>query len=123
MMLPMNERTNERSGFRLHIFVFLRNFEEKCRNSKNLSRSHSLTHTHPSNKHARALINHRFAAPSARTFAPRLPPRFADEGMKVLASPMSHGVPCVGYVCKEIDRPGRLRNEVALPPSKFNPRN
>ena len=40
--------------------------------------------------------------------------------MKVTAAPMSHGVPCVGYVCTEVDRPGRLKNEVALPIIKRN---
>ncbi|GMH70362.1 hypothetical protein TrLO_g11142 [Triparma laevis f. longispina] len=39
-----------------------------------------------------------------------------DEGdMRVSASVMSHGVPCIGYVCKEVDRPGRLRSEIAMP--------
>ncbi|GMI01835.1 hypothetical protein TrVE_jg3610 [Triparma verrucosa] len=38
-----------------------------------------------------------------------------DGDLRVSASVMSHGVPCVGYVCKEIDRPGRLKNEIAMP--------
>ena len=45
----------------------------------------------------------------------------ADEGNEdnddvvVHAAPMSHGVPCVGYVIRERDRPGRLRPELVLP--------
>ena len=35
--------------------------------------------------------------------------------MTVRAAPMSHGVPCVGYVIRESDRPGRLRPEAVLP--------
>jgi len=33
----------------------------------------------------------------------------------VLAAPMSHGVPCVGYVVEEESRPGRLRNDFVKP--------
>ncbi len=33
----------------------------------------------------------------------------------VYAAPMSHGVPCVGYIVQERDRPGRLRPENVLP--------
>ena len=40
--------------------------------------------------------------------------------MKVYAAPMSHGVPCVGYVVEEQDRPGRLRNEYVEPIVKRN---
>lgn len=35
--------------------------------------------------------------------------------VSVYAAPMSHGVPCVGYVVQEHDRPGRLRPEDVLP--------
>lgn len=39
-----------------------------------------------------------------------------DEGdVKVYAAPMSHGVPCVGYVVEEEGRPGRLRNDLVEP--------
>uniref|UniRef100_A0A7S4SSL0 Metallo-beta-lactamase domain-containing protein n=1 Tax=Ditylum brightwellii TaxID=49249 RepID=A0A7S4SSL0_9STRA len=39
-----------------------------------------------------------------------------DEGdVRVYAAPMSHGVPCVGYVVEEQSRPGRLRNELVQP--------
>jgi ribonuclease Z len=39
-----------------------------------------------------------------------------DEGdVKVYAAPMSHGIPCVGYVVVEDDRPGRLRDELVRP--------
>lgn len=39
-----------------------------------------------------------------------------DEGdVKVYAAPMSHGIPCVGYVVKEEDRAGRLRDEMVRP--------
>lgn len=39
-----------------------------------------------------------------------------DEGeVKVYAAPMSHGIPCVGYVVEEASRPGRLRNELVQP--------
>merc|ERR1712238_509851 len=30
-----------------------------------------------------------------------------DDGVRVYAGPMSHGVPCVGYVIQEPNRPGR----------------
>jgi ribonuclease Z len=39
-----------------------------------------------------------------------------DEGdVKVYAAPMSHGIPCVGYMVKEEDRPGRLRDDLVRP--------
>ena len=38
-----------------------------------------------------------------------------SDGVTVKAAPMSHSVPCVGYVVKEADKPGRLRREVAMP--------
>lgn len=39
-----------------------------------------------------------------------------DEGdVKVYAAPMSHGIPCVGYVVKEEDRAGRLRDDLVRP--------
>jgi ribonuclease Z len=41
-------------------------------------------------------------------------------GMRVNAGIMSHGVPTVGYACTEMDRPGKLNPEVALPVIKRN---
>ena len=41
-------------------------------------------------------------------------------GIKVYAGPMSHGVPCVGYVVQEAKRPGRLRSELVTPICKRN---
>eukprot|EP00578_Thalassiosira_sp_NH16_P007973 CAMPEP_0181123490 /NCGR_PEP_ID=MMETSP1071-20121207/25931_1 /TAXON_ID=35127 /ORGANISM="Thalassiosira sp., Strain NH16" /LENGTH=686 /DNA_ID=CAMNT_0023208643 /DNA_START=430 /DNA_END=2490 /DNA_ORIENTATION=- len=38
-----------------------------------------------------------------------------EDDVTVRAAPMSHGVPCVGYVIRESDRPGRLRPEAVLP--------
>eukprot|EP00523_Entomoneis_sp_CCMP467_P000091 CAMPEP_0168754586 /NCGR_PEP_ID=MMETSP0724-20121128/19583_1 /TAXON_ID=265536 /ORGANISM="Amphiprora sp., Strain CCMP467" /LENGTH=605 /DNA_ID=CAMNT_0008803081 /DNA_START=295 /DNA_END=2115 /DNA_ORIENTATION=+ len=38
-----------------------------------------------------------------------------EEDVKVYAAPMSHGIPCVGYVVHEQPRPGRLRNELVEP--------
>ena len=38
-----------------------------------------------------------------------------EEDVKVYAAPMSHGIPCVGYVVEEASRPGRLRNEIVQP--------
>ena len=39
-----------------------------------------------------------------------------DEGdVKVYAAPMSHGIPCVGYVVEEQPKAGRLRNEYVQP--------
>lgn len=44
-----------------------------------------------------------------------------DEGdVKVYAAPMSHSVPCVGYVIEEQSRPGRLRDELVTPIVKRN---
>jgi len=37
------------------------------------------------------------------------------KGMSVRAGIMSHGVPTVGYVCKEVDRPGKLNADLAMP--------
>lgn len=38
-----------------------------------------------------------------------------EEDVKVYAAPMSHGIPCLGYVVDEQPRPGRLRNEYVEP--------
>lgn len=38
-----------------------------------------------------------------------------EEDVKVYAAPMSHGIPCLGYVIEEASRPGRLRNELVGP--------
>ena len=39
-----------------------------------------------------------------------------DEGdVRVFAAPMSHGVPCVGYVVEEESKPGRLRPDLVQP--------
>jgi ribonuclease Z len=38
-----------------------------------------------------------------------------EEDVKVFAAPMSHGIPCVGYVVEEQNKPGRLRHEVVKP--------
>jgi ribonuclease Z len=38
-----------------------------------------------------------------------------EEDVKVYAAPMSHGIPCVGYVVEERTQPGRLRDEVVRP--------
>ncbi|EEC43983.1 predicted protein, partial [Phaeodactylum tricornutum CCAP 1055/1] len=43
-----------------------------------------------------------------------------EEDVKVYAAPMSHGIPCLGYVVDELPRPGRLRNEVVEPIVKRN---
>lgn len=44
-----------------------------------------------------------------------------DEGdVKVFAAPMSHGIPCVGYVVKEMPQAGRLKNEVVEPVVRRN---
>ena len=43
-----------------------------------------------------------------------------EEDVKVYAAPMSHGIPCVGYVVEELPRPGRLRNELVEPMVKRN---
>ena len=43
-----------------------------------------------------------------------------EDDVKVYAAPMSHGVPCVGYVIEEQSRPGRLRSEVVEPIVKRN---
>jgi ribonuclease Z len=38
-----------------------------------------------------------------------------DGDLKVYAAPMSHGIPCVGYVVQEAAQPGRLRHERVEP--------
>ena len=38
-----------------------------------------------------------------------------EEDVKVFAAPMSHSIPCVGYVVDEQPRAGRLRNELVEP--------
>ena len=43
-----------------------------------------------------------------------------DDDVSVHAAPMSHGVPCVGYVVRERDRPGRLRPDLVLPTIERN---
>lgn len=44
-----------------------------------------------------------------------------DEGdVRVYAAPMSHGVPCVGYVVDEQNKPGRLRSDLVEPIAKRN---
>lgn len=44
-----------------------------------------------------------------------------DEGeVKVFAAPMSHSIPCVGYVVEEQSKPGRLRDELVVPIVKRN---
>jgi ribonuclease Z len=43
-----------------------------------------------------------------------------EEDVKVCAAPMSHSVPCVGYVIEEKSRPGRLRSELVTPIVKRN---
>lgn len=43
-----------------------------------------------------------------------------EEDVKVYAAPMSHGIPCLGYVVQEEPRPGRLRNELVEPIVKRN---
>ena len=44
-----------------------------------------------------------------------------DEGdVRVYAAPMSHGIPCVGYVAEEMPRAGRLKNEIVEPVVRRN---
>eukprot|EP00547_Thalassionema_nitzschioides_P007810 CAMPEP_0194222442 /NCGR_PEP_ID=MMETSP0156-20130528/32947_1 /TAXON_ID=33649 /ORGANISM="Thalassionema nitzschioides, Strain L26-B" /LENGTH=515 /DNA_ID=CAMNT_0038953223 /DNA_START=551 /DNA_END=2098 /DNA_ORIENTATION=+ len=43
-----------------------------------------------------------------------------EDSVKVYAAPMSHTIPCVGYVVKENNRPGRLNNELVGPIVKRN---
>lgn len=38
-----------------------------------------------------------------------------EDDVKVYAAPMSHGIPCVGYVICESQRPGKLRHEYVEP--------
>eukprot|EP00980_Cylindrotheca_fusiformis_P030243 scaffold24603_cov186-Cylindrotheca_fusiformis.AAC.1 len=38
-----------------------------------------------------------------------------EEDVRVFAAPMSHGIPCVGYVVEEQSRPGRLRDDLVKP--------
>lgn len=43
-----------------------------------------------------------------------------EEDVRVYAAPMSHSIPCLGYVVEEQSRPGRLRNEIVEPIVKRN---
>jgi ribonuclease Z len=43
-----------------------------------------------------------------------------EDDVRVFAAPMSHGIPCVGYVVEEQSRPGRLRHELVTPIVKRN---
>lgn len=43
-----------------------------------------------------------------------------EEDVQVYAAPMSHGIPCLGYVVEERPRPGRLRNELVEPVVRRN---
>eukprot|EP00428_Durinskia_dybowskii_P086497 CAMPEP_0170443982 /NCGR_PEP_ID=MMETSP0117_2-20130122/48278_1 /TAXON_ID=400756 /ORGANISM="Durinskia baltica, Strain CSIRO CS-38" /LENGTH=625 /DNA_ID=CAMNT_0010704747 /DNA_START=350 /DNA_END=2227 /DNA_ORIENTATION=+ len=43
-----------------------------------------------------------------------------EEDVKVFAAPMSHSIPCVGYVVEEKSKPGRLRDELVTPIVKRN---
>ena len=38
-----------------------------------------------------------------------------EDDVKVYAAPMSHGIPCLGYVVQERTQPGRLRHEYVKP--------
>ena len=38
-----------------------------------------------------------------------------EQDVQIYAAPMSHGIPCVGYVVDERPRPGRLRQEIVQP--------
>ena len=38
-----------------------------------------------------------------------------EDDVKVYAAPMSHGIPCLGFVVEEQDRPGRLRKDFVEP--------
>lgn len=38
-----------------------------------------------------------------------------EDDVRVTAAPMSHGVPCLGFVVEEQSIPGRLRNEIVEP--------
>lgn len=38
-----------------------------------------------------------------------------ETDVKVYAAPMSHGIPCLGYVIQELPRPGRLKQELVEP--------
>lgn len=40
---------------------------------------------------------------------------YEDNDVSVFAAPMSHSIPCLGYVVEELPRPGRLRSEVVEP--------
>jgi ribonuclease Z len=42
-------------------------------------------------------------------------PILDENDVQVYAAPMSHGIPCVGYVVQEMPRAGRLRNELVDP--------
>lgn len=43
-----------------------------------------------------------------------------EDDVRVFAAPMSHGIPCLGYVVEELPRPGRLRDEIVEPLVKKN---
>ena len=43
-----------------------------------------------------------------------------EDDVRVYAAPMSHGIPCLGYVVDELPRPGRLRNDYVEPIVKRN---
>jgi ribonuclease Z len=43
-----------------------------------------------------------------------------EDDVKVYAAPMSHGIPCLGFVVDEKPRPGRLRSELVEPIVKRN---
>jgi len=43
-----------------------------------------------------------------------------DGDVTVHAAPMSHGVPCIGYVVEEESKPGRLRNDLVAPIAQKN---
>lgn len=43
-----------------------------------------------------------------------------ESDVQVYAAPMSHGIPCVGYVIQELPRVGRLKNELVEPIVKRN---
>lgn len=43
-----------------------------------------------------------------------------EEAVAVRAAPLQHSVPCVGYVVRESDRPGRLRVDAVVPQLEAN---
>lgn len=52
--------------------------------------------------------------PSSRDGAPIWAIEDSEE-VRVLAAPMSHSIPCVGYVVEEKSKPGRLRDDIVKP--------